>query len=617
MNTVRIDIKGPVKEFQFTTSVQEGQERRAEFQYEWDYSDAFDSASDAGIYDVNITVVDHSGNDILYPDVLRFTLSKYGVYLTLESGESSQKSESPGRSVIYRMTVYNAGLVNGDTLMFTLPSQLGGWTVGVNPDGITLDSGGSALVELNVTIPTNEPVGSSLDVKVTATSESSEEDPEYEKAFSELWTTTRVRAAAKIQVFFREADSADDGSEFENPQSKRGNAEKGQDREFIVRVKNDSPGPDTIDLSIRNIPNDWTAKLIDPDTDEEVNEVSLEANREIKLHVRVRPATAQGASNMANLEIIGISDNNNSVRDTAYLNITRTLGVALSVDDFWEERLLALKPGIPNTIEFMIENTGNEERTFVIDTDLQGLSRDEWNIQIKGASSITVASGESEVFSLDITPEDGAVNSRDGYTFILKAEDRDDDLVQYDLTVNMNVETQYRLDMEMARREEKIKKAGGSVDYIVRVKNSGNSEVTVTVTLEKERANWDARIDSNTAIIGIGQEKEFILTVTAPDPVDNKESCTVTVTVQVLDQPSAVASQITRTRVDKSGSTALRDTFEEYLWMVVLLALIVIVGLVLYYHTQQSVDIDDEEYDEYDEDGWDGEESGEEGEDEI
>lgn len=608
VDTIELIIEGPDKTFTPDAFAAQSQLEPlgVVFHFNWSYSDELDSEDDAGTYYVTIIINDNSGNNITFEEELRFVMSKYGVYMALEDGEPDTQFEGPGHSVLYHMVIHNAGLVDGDTIEITLNTNLGDWTAVVDPDSLILDSPDFETIELNVTIPEDEEVFSSLEVKVTATSLLSTEDDEYGDASDNIRTTTTVKPTAKVAVFFREQDSDDDASEFEDIHSKSGNAEKGVDREFNFRVKNDSPNPDEITLYITGIPNDWSATIIDPETDEDVNNVTLDGSDEVLLHVKIRPATAQGASNEANLKITGVSGNNDSVEDTAYLNVTRTLGVVVSVDEFWEEKLLALRPDIQNTIDFIIENTGNEDRTFNIDIDMGSLSPDEWRVEIASSTSITVAQGTSEIFSVDITPEANAVNSEDGYEFTINAEDENDDSVKYDFTVTMNVETQYKLEIEITVREHTIEEAGDSVNYIIRVKNAGNSQVTITLEVTKDKNDWDAQLNIAAATFEAGSaEKEFILTVTAPDPVDNKETCTVTVTASIIDHPETAQSQTTKTKVKKDDVTSIMDTIEEYSWMLLLLMVVIIIAVVLYYNSQQYDEEDEyEDYEDYEDDDW-------------
>ena len=582
--------------------------RAVVFHYNWSYSEVMTSEEDAGTYYVTIVVNDQSGNNITFEEELRFIMSKYGVYLVLADDESGEKNDGPGKDVTYQMIVYNAGLVS-DTIEITHNILPGDWEALIEPEAVTLNMGDSETILLTVSIPGDEDVGESVEVKVTGTSTKSTEDEEYDEADDDLRTTTRVKPTAKVAIFFREQDSDDDGSEFVDLHSKTGNAEKGVEREFNFRVKNDSPGEDTITLILDKIPSDWSAKIIYPGADEKVDNVTLDGNDEVLLHVKITPASGQTAVNEAYLEITGVSGNNESVEDTAYLNITRTLGVVISTDTIWEEKLLALKAGIPNTIDFNLENTGNEDRVFDLDVDLGSLSPDEWSIELNSDSNqIALSEGESDIFSLDIRPTDNAVNREGGYNFVIIAEDSEDDNVRYEFTVTMNVETNYQLAIEITVREQKLDEAGDSVNYIIRVKSSGNSDVVITLELQKDKTDWDAQLNIYTATFEAGgPEKEFILTVTAPDPVDNKEECTVSITAQVLLQPETAKSVSTKTTVEKSDSLALIDTLEEYQWMIYLVFAVVILAVVLYFRSQQFEDEDDEyDYEDYEEeeDDW-------------
>ncbi len=570
------------------------------FDYNWSYSDDMVNENDAGTYTIYINVTDQNGNVYSYQDSLK--MSKYGVYIKGADGESLSKQASAGKYVTYHFNVYNAGLVDGDTINLAHDELSGGWTATFDKDTVTLDSGNSESVTMNVSIPSSANIGDFQTIVVSATSQKSTEDDQYPNAEASITTTTKVSPTADISVFFSQDDQSKDGSTVTGPHYKEGKAEKAKDKDFLLHVRNDSPYEDTITLTIKNTPPDWTTSLIDPNTEEAVNNVTLSGTEETIIHVRVKPASAQGAADVAYLEITGTSSNNESVYETAYLNVTRTLGVVLELSDTEKSKLLTLNPGMSNTIEIQVVNTGDTDRTFTLSKDVADIPEG-WSISLSD-DTVSVPKGSTAYVDVYIIPVENAIRSNEPYILKVSATATNDSSVRYDGQFNMNVKTIYGVNVVIETREKTLKNAGDSVEYLVRIKNTGNSEVTIALSLSKSKKGWDAQLDRTTDNFAPGAEKEFHLTVTAPDPVDNKEECTVTVTATVVGHETSTASETTKTKVDKDFGPALADAISANMAWVALGIAAVLIGLVVYFRTRQYEYEEEEEEEEENDDVW-------------
>jgi len=314
-------------------------------------------------------------------------------------------------------------------------------------------------------------------------------------------------------------------------------------------VKNGAPNVDTVSLYIDGIPNEWSALIIDPDSDVEVSKVTLQGDDETILLVRVRPAPAQGASNTANLWISGVSGNNETVSDTAYLNITRTDGVAVKTDD--KSTLDQLKSGIPNTIDFIVENTGDEDKTFDFELDLIDLDQELWDLEISGESSVSIAAGDLEIVSVDITPSDNVIVTDDGYHWSFIVEDQENADVRYNLDVSMNVEAIYRIYMEVIPGEIVLDEGGQSAEYYFTIQNAGNVEAIVEIDFSQNNGRWDVLLSlTNARIEPFSIALPFDLLVTPLESVEDGEKCIVTVFVLIKDRDETEKSLTTSTIFD-------------------------------------------------------------------
>ena len=209
---------------------------------------------------------------------------------------------------------------------------------------------------------------------------------------------------------------------------------------------------------------------------------------------------------------------------------------------------------------------------------------------------MTVAADSYEIIFLDITPPDSVERKDGGYNIDLTAEAEDDSSVTFTEDISLNVKTVNGVEIVIEMREKTIDKAGDSVNYIVRVTNTGNSEVTIEFTLEKSESDWNVEMSDNADIFAPGAEKEFTLTVTSPDPVDNKEECRVTVTAKILGDDTTMATESTNTEVKKDTGDSLIDTIEEYSWVIAIGLTVIVVALVVFFRSRELEE--EEEYDE-------------------
>jgi len=583
------------------------------FSHNWSYGDEIEDEDDAGTYYVTIDILDNQNppnyNNFTYKEALQFDISPYGVYMEFEDGTKKQEQQNgTGEFVHYNIRIWNAGLVDDDTISLAT-NTLSGWTAEIEPESVELDSGDDETVLMNVTIPNDALVDDSAKIDVTGESQLSK-DSAYDTASDFVETTTKVSATADVKLFYRVQDSEEDGSEYVNEVSKKGTAEKGMEKDFNFRVKNDSPGNDTIDLYLNDPPDDWDAVIIDPNNDdEEVDKVELDGNDDILLEVRIRPATAQYAEDIAELEITGISRNDDTVTDRIYMNITRTLGVLVSTDADEVTKMDILKPEIPNPIDFVVENTGNDNRTFDINIDPATVP-DQWQVILVSDSPVYIPKGRSEVITVEFKPPPSAIRKDEPYEIIITAKDQDNSEIRFDYDAKVNVEIIFKLEIEITEREKEIEENGGSVEYLINVKNAGNSDVDINLELEISEDKWTVKLDKYSDDFEPGALKQFTLTVTAPDPVDNKEECTVKVSASVDNHEDVTRKSVTtKTEVNKSTWVSLVDTLEEYSWVFLLVSVVVIIAVVLYYHSLEYEEEDEEdeyyEDDDYeDEDEW-------------
>jgi len=197
----------------------DGPSGRISFSLNWSIRDYVRNEDDAGSYSGSFSIVDLNENEFEYEDELYFIVSKYGAYIQASGNDSVEKSALPGKTVSYHLEILNAALVSSDTFEIVHNEIADDWNVLIEPTSAELDSGEWGGIVVDVTLPEQGEVGETLDLRCTVESVGSSEDDEYETVFWDARTTTRIAAGADIEVFYREGDSGEDGSEYEHDHS--------------------------------------------------------------------------------------------------------------------------------------------------------------------------------------------------------------------------------------------------------------------------------------------------------------------------------------------------------------------------------------------------------------
>ena len=321
---INIEAAGPQQTFTFNGILPEHRtsDRHIEFHHNWSIFQESLTEADAGQYEVSFEVVDRNDNSFPYDRIFNFTISKYGAWAGLV-GEEEEKDGKAGETVTFDLDLHNAGIVT-DTFAIDHDSLPSGWTADFDPNGVELISNDTAGILLEVTIPEDAEAGTSVEIITTSTSEGSTDDPEFEKSTWNVVVTVNVQSDSGVSVFFREQDSDDDDSVFMDTRHKEAWVKRGEDHAFIFRIRNTGSLEDEFALSLSGAPDGWDIDVMDPEHEFIISSIILDANDEETLVVRVTAPTDQQYEATSSFGITGISSNDDTISDTAFLDLAIT-----------------------------------------------------------------------------------------------------------------------------------------------------------------------------------------------------------------------------------------------------------------------------------------------------
>jgi len=357
----------------------------------------------------------------------------------------------------------------------------------------------------------------------------------------------------------------------------------GQAVDYIFRIRNDCPVEDTILLEISGIPNDWDAEIMysEPDSYNGEDE-SLDGGEEREMICRVRPASAQGASNSANLEILGTSENDNSNQEMIHLFIVRHHGVVLT--NHQAPLLQELVPGEYFKLDIIVQNLDQEGRNFNLSHDLDLVQYELWRV-IQIDESIFVEAGSETIVPFLIKPPSNTIHTNEGYDLEIYIEDKDDPSIQYKLEVNVNVMKIYSFDMEFFPDQSSpvMSEPDEHHEFLLRIRNTGTTEVTIRVGALGLPREWSVDFNTNAARFLPGRTKEFIFIVYVPETADHKGSGIITIKAELIIDPGIAQESTIRISVRDSPDPPPPSPSLEYVFISLMITGSVSIVLIRYF----------------------------------
>ena len=426
------------------------------------------------------------------------------IYGTSLSAGTTQISVDPNNDATFSITVINDKGNTEDTLTFTQTSVgTTDWSFTL-PGSVSLDQDESATVTFSVT-PDIEALAGLKSINFYANSE------DGETAYS-ISVTVRVNQLPALEVT-KVGSSAQD-------------IESGKRVYYSFKVTNKGNAVDSFDLSVvtDGVPTGWEASL----DNDEVSSLGVDENITLTDVLVVKAPQDAAADVVATIQVKVSSQENTSVfktftsRSTVLQNydpkITIIGGDTQSAD-----------PEIEVTYNLTIKNEGNGEDE--ISLALTG-SNSTWGTL--GESSFNLEAGANATTTLRVTaPED--TPAQNGYKITIKATSEDDSTSKY-RDVFLNVNQIYEVSVSVAGDTTKSGDPGDQLSYSITVKNKGNSDDTVALSLEGEMASWGSIVED------VDLEQGETMTVNLTVNID--EDATVgdnTITINGSSEDSSLA----------------------------------------------------------------------------
>ncbi len=385
------------------------------------------------------------------------------IYGTSLSAGTTQINVDPNNDATFSITVINDKGNTEDTLTFTQTSVgTADWSFTL-PGSVSLDQDESATVTFSVT-PDIEALAGLKSINFYANSE------DGETAYS-ISVTVRVNQLPALEVT-KIGSSAQD-------------IESGKRVYYSFKVTNKGNAVDTFDLSVveEGIPTGWEASL----DNDEVSSLGVDENITLTDVLVVKAPQDAAADVVATIQVKVSSQENASVFKTFTSRSTVLQNYDPKITIVGGDTQSA-NPEIEVTYNLTIKNEGNGEDE--ISLALTG-SNSTWGTLAE--SSFTLAAGTNTTTTLRITaPED--TTAQNGYKITIKASSEDATTTK-NRDVFLNVNQIYEVSVSVSGTTTQSGDPGDQLSYSIMVKNKGNSDDTVALSLEGEMSSWGSIVE--------------------------------------------------------------------------------------------------------------------------
>jgi len=385
------------------------------------------------------------------------------VYGTSLSSSTTEISVDPNSAATFSITVTNDKGNTEDTITFSQTSTgTDDWSFTL-PGSISLDADESSTVSFSIT-PDIEALAGLKSINFFANSE------DDETAYS-ISVTVRVNQLPALEVT-KVGSSAQD-------------IEAGKRVYYSFLVTNKGNAVDSFDITVitDGIPDGWEASL----DNDEISSLGVDQSINLTDVLVVKAPTDAAADVVATIQIKVSSQENSSVSKTFTSRSTVLQKYDPKITIVGGDTQSA-NPDTEVTYNLKIENQGNGEDE--ISLSLTG-SNSTWGTL--GESSFTLAAGANTTTTLRVTaPED--TTAQNGYKITIKATSEDATTTK-NRDVFLNVNQVYEVSVSVSGDTTKSGDPGDTLSYSITVKNKGNSDDTIALSLEGEMSSWGSIVE--------------------------------------------------------------------------------------------------------------------------
>lgn len=179
------------------------------------------------------------------------------------------------------------------------------------------------------------------------------------------------------------------------------------------------------------------------------------------------------------------------------------------------------------THSLQVQNTGENDDTYTLDA-----TSSSWSVDILTESPLSISGGDTKTVELEITvPNDASPRDESEIRLSVSGEAKDSEsfLISY-------VPNDYGV--KVLDRQGEIKEETGTYDFDFEVKNTGKIEDSYTLDVSIDKTTWDAGLSRESVSIQPGNTENITVSVTIPTDASENEEATFVFTATSSSQES-------------------------------------------------------------------------------
>jgi uncharacterized membrane protein len=476
---------------------------------------------DTAIVNISVDVIGHKG-EVGCQDSLQLRAHVLRVYGVLISPTQSTKTTDPGESVTYNFTIKNEGNAEDTFTLSHSGLELGVWEF----SSVTLQPKESKNVNYTVDV---DPQHDTTDILITlnASSDGDVTGQTYKTASITIHVNPRYGVKLNAQ---------------QNQKDVRG----GENVTFSLAITNKGTAVDTYDLDARGLYAFWTS--INP-SDPTNTTVVVNPGQTVYIDILVSPPEGI-AMDLYDIIINVTSQNDGSATGeyTFYANVVASYGFFI-----WPSSpIIMIEPGGTIHIELWIENEGNADDSY--DIIISGLPSG-WSYNIGPWPPIPIIKGDSDIIDVWIFTAPGTPVG--GYLINITVISINEPTLELTTKLTVNVKQVFGVNISATTTQKSVD-VGSYVIYDVEIKNTGNGQDLIELSLNGTYASWALLYYNQTEqgnIIHIspppGGSLSVKLNVSIPSRIDwenagSPASFNITIEAKSLFDPNAIPASDTK-----------------------------------------------------------------------
>ena len=448
---------------------------------------------------VDITITATSTDDPGTPKAKATLLLTYNVdqifdvALSSDPGEETSKKVDPGDSTFFLLNLSNGNNGNGeDTIKMSkeFSGSGDGWIVIFSSNQVTLDIAEYSIINISVTAPNDASAGQ-FQIDIIATSEDNIETD-----------STTIIVDVNYDPDFIVVPYG----------GNQKNVKPTESVTYGVTVQNKGNDEDTFKFAIRPgtwLDDGWTASL-------DYNSITVSMDDEIDLASFLTVNAPDGLADVEATIIVNVTSGDDALQKTlnTRTKISQDFDPAISIVGGTTK---SVNPGDDIDFTITVTNNGNGEDEIAL-----SIINDD---QVPGSwgsfsdSSVTLEAHTSTNITLTVTPPSDAAYKEEGYTLQIFGTSEDGENITTTKTLKVNVNKDFDLSVTISGASTKKVDPDGTVDFTVTVRNKGNAEDTILLTLYGVDSTWKPEWGSIVSSVDLTRDTstDVTLSVTVPD----------------------------------------------------------------------------------------------------